>query len=178
MLGYTRRMNEIIMNRPNRLILDCDGVLADFDKLAFAVLGMPSSQYEAQHGAKAFWKELRHYSNGKGWGFFESLPLMPDAMELFEAVKHLDPFILTGCPFGNWAPEQKLRWAERMFPGVEMITCMAKDKSLHMNQGDILIDDREKHRQAWEDAGGIWITHTSAKSSIEQLRAIKPEWFL
>ena len=35
--------------------------------------------------------------------------------------------------------------------------------------GDILIDDWEKHKDAWVNAGGIWITHTSAKDTIEQL---------
>lgn len=171
-------MNTTINTTINsRCFLDCDGVLADFDRLAEEILGMPAAAYEKQHGAKAFWRELRHYRSEEDFGFFEALPLMPDAMDLFNAVQHLNPIILTGCPFGNWAPEQKLRWAERMFPGTKMITCMAKDKCLHMSTGDILIDDREKHREAWENAGGVWITHTSAASSIAQLREIKPEWF-
>ena len=41
---------------------------------------------------------------------------MPDAMELFEAVRHLDPIILTGLPRGNWAADQKVRWAAQYFP--------------------------------------------------------------
>ena len=159
-----------------QLFLDADGTISDFNSKAQEILGMPSSEYEALHKAKGMWRELRHYRSLEGLGFFEDLPLMPDAMDLFNAVQHLDPIILTGCPFGNWAPEQKMRWAARYFPGTRMITCMARDKHLHMQPGDILIDDREKHRAGWEAAGGVWITHTSAESSLTQLREIKPEW--
>jgi len=158
------------------LICDCDGVLADFDRLAEQILGMPPGEFEAKYKAKAFWRELRHYRSDDGLGFFESLPLMHDAMHLMDNVRHLNPTILTGCPFGDWAPPQKIRWAEQHFPGIPMITCMARDKKLHMSPGDILIDDREKHRATWEEAGGIWITHTSAQTSLEQLWEIKPEW--
>ncbi len=160
------------------LFLDCDGVLADFDILAHKILGMPSGEYEAKFKAKAFWRELRHYRcPDEGHGFFRALPLMPDALVLYEGVKHLNPTILTGCPFGDWAPKDKAAWGAHHFPDNRMITCSAKDKKLHMQPGDVLIDDREKHRPAWEEAGGLWITHTSAESSLAQLRDMKPEWF-
>ena len=32
-----------------------------------------------------------------------------------------------------------------------------------------LIDDYERHRQRWLDAGGIWITHVSAKTTCAWL---------
>ena len=166
------------MTDTTQLFIDCDGVLADFDALATAIFGMHPGEYEARHGAKAFWREIRHYRSPEGLGFFAALPLMSDARILFETVKHRNPIILTGCPFGDWAPEQKQSWGQTQFEGTRMITCMAKDKCLHMNPGDILIDDREKHRATWEDAGGIWITHTSAESSLDQLRQIKPDWFV
>jgi hypothetical protein len=165
------------MKTTRKLFLDCDGVLADFDVLAHEILGMPSSEYEAKFKAKAFWRELRHYRCDEGNGFFRALPLMPDAMVLYEGVKHLNPTILTGCPFGDWAPRDKLAWGKHHFPDNRMITCPAKDKKLHMKPGDVLIDDREKHREAWEEAGGLWITHTSAESSLAQLRTLVPEWF-
>lgn len=160
------------------IFLDNDGVLAAFDELASEIFGMNPPDFEAEHGSKVFWRTLRNYKSSDGLGFFESLPLMPDAHILFEGVRHLDPIILTGCPFGNWAPEQKIRWGKKHFPDTKMITCMAKEKCLHMEPGDVLIDDREKHRSKWEEAGGIWITHTSAENSLEQLRQLKPEWFL
>jgi hypothetical protein len=95
-----------------QLYLDCDGVLADFDRGAVAVLGMKPKAYEHRHGLGRFWSKLAQAPD-----FYFSLPLLPDAMQLFDAVKHLDPIILTGLPRGNWAAGQKMRWAEQHFAG-------------------------------------------------------------
>lgn len=160
-----------------KLFIDNDQTLADFNARVQDVLGMSFSEHQALYKAKKTWLALRDYRSPEGWGFFESLDLMPDAHILLDGTKHIDRTILTGCPFGNWAPAQKQRWRERVVPDIPMITCMAADKHLHMEAGDILIDDREQHRDAWEQAGGIWITHTSAQSSLDQLRIIAPHWF-
>jgi hypothetical protein len=95
-----------------QLFLDCDGVLADFATGATAILGMPSQAFEKRYGAGRFWAKL-----AKAPEFYFGLPLLPDAMRLFEAVRHLDPVILTGLPGGNWAADQKVRWAAQHFPG-------------------------------------------------------------
>ena len=79
-----------------RLFLDCDGVLADFDLAARQLLGMTPKQYIAAHGRGAFWSKL-----AKARNFYGSLPEMPDARRLFDAVKHLGPTILTGLPLGK-----------------------------------------------------------------------------
>ncbi len=148
-----------------QLYLDCDGVLADFDKGATSILGMKPKAYEHRHGLGRFWQKLAQAPD-----FYFSLPLLPDAMQLFDAVKHLNPIILTGLPRGNWASDQKMRWAAQHFPGVRMITCMARDKRNHAREGDVLVDDMEKYRHLWEQAGGIFVHHRSAAESIEQLR--------
>ena len=145
--------------------LDCDGVLADFDKGATAILGLGPRRFEEKHGIGRFWQRLASAPD-----FYFSLPLMPDAMQLFEAVKHLDPIILTGLPRGNWAADQKMRWAEKHFPGVRMITCMARDKRNHAKEGDVLVDDNDKFRHLWEAAGGIFVHHKYAAQSVEELR--------
>jgi 5'(3')-deoxyribonucleotidase len=99
---------------------------------------------------------------------------MPDARRLFDAVKHLEPTILTGLPLGKWAAPQKIEWAAEHFPGVPIITCMAADKHLHMHPGDVLVDDREKHRAAYEAAGVVFIHHKNAEDSLRQLAKIYP----
>lgn len=152
---------------PSRqLFLDCDGVLADFDLSAAAILGMPPHAYVKRHGAGRFWQQLARAPD-----FFARLPLMPDAMDLFEAVRHLDPIILTGLPAGNWAADQKIRWAEEHFPGTHIITCMAVDKRSHAVEGDVLVDDRLKYRHLWEEAGGIFIHHRTARDTLAELGA-------
>ena len=152
-----------------RLFLDADGVLADFDRGARELLGMSPKAYIAKHGRGAFWKRLARAKN-----FYGSLPQMPDAPLLFEAVKHLKPTILTGLPLGTWAAPQKERWAAEHFPGVPIITCMARDKHKHMQPGDVLVDDREKHRPAYEEAGVVFVHHKNAEDSLRQLAKIFP----
>ena len=112
-----------------KLFLDCDGVLADFDAGARATLGgLTSAQFEKRHGKHEFWRRLATTPD-----FYGTLPLMPDARILFDAVMHLRPTILTGLPVGNWAAPQKVAWAEHYFPGTPIITCFARDKVLYMN---------------------------------------------
>ena len=151
-----------------RLYLDCDGVLADFDHGATAILGLPPRAYEAKHGMGRFWQKLATAPD-----FYFGLPLMPDAMELFEAVRHLDPVILTGLPRGNWAADQKVRWAAHYFPGTRIITTMARDKRDHAKEGDVLVDDQMRHAHLWEEAGGIFVHHRNAKDTIAKLK----RWF-
>lgn len=148
-----------------QIYLDCDGVLADFDKGAEQVLGMAPARFEQRFGLGKFWQRLASAPD-----FFGGLDLMPDAMDLFEAVRHTGPIILTGLPRGRWAEAQKRRWAERHFPGVEVITTMAALKHEHCHPGDALVDDREKFRHLWEREGGVFVHHKSAASSIEALR--------
>jgi hypothetical protein len=149
-----------------QLYLDCDGVLADFDSGAEAILGMEPRAFEQRHNIGRMWAKLANAPD-----FYGTLPLMPDAMELFVAVKHLDPIILTGLPRGNWAAAQKVRWAAEHFPGTRIITCMAVDKRNHCKKDDVLVDDQLKHRHLWEAAGGIFVHHRSAHETLKTLRS-------
>lgn len=147
-----------------QLFLDCDGVLADFDAGATRVLGMPPRAFESKFGLGKFWSKLARDGN-----FYATLPLMPDARALFDAVAHLEPMILTGLPRGDWAAGQKVRWAAEHFPGTPIITCMARDKRNHAEAGDILVDDQLMHRERWEETGGVFIHHRNARDSLREL---------
>lgn len=157
------------MTRRPHLFLDCDGVLADFDSGAEQLLGMKADAYQKRYGPGLFWKRLAEHDN-----FYGELAELPDGRRLFDAVKHLKPTILTGLPLGRWAAPQKQRWAARHFPGVPVITTLARDKHLHMTKGDVLVDDRENHRKLWEDAGGIFVHHVSADETLRRLSEIYP----
>jgi 5' nucleotidase, deoxy (Pyrimidine), cytosolic type C protein (NT5C) len=147
------------------IFLDCDGVLADFDGGARRVFGMHPTDFERRFGLKRFWAKLASTPD-----FFANLDVLPDALELFEAVRHKNPVILTGLPRGAWAEPQKRRWAERHFPGIQVITTTAALKREHCRPGDALVDDRDKYRKLWERAGGIFIHHRNAAKSNELLR--------
>lgn len=155
------------MTHTPQLFLDCDGVLADFESAAERIFGMPTHIARQKLGLHRFWLTLRDQPS-----FYGTLPLMPGAMTLFNAVRHLHPVLLTGCPMGGWAEPQKHAWAAQHFPGTKIITCMARDKRLHMQPGDILVDDTLKHRHLWEEAGGLFVHHISAVSTLARLAAL------
>jgi 5'(3')-deoxyribonucleotidase len=136
-----------------QLFLDCDGVLANFDEAAQRILGEHPRGYEARHSEHEFWSRLEDHTAG----FYRTLDVLPQGRILFEAVRHLHPIILTGCPKGDWAAPQKKEWANEHFPGTKVITCRSVDKRLHMKRGDILVDDYLKYRKLWIDAGGIFV---------------------
>jgi hypothetical protein len=152
-----------------QLYLDCDGVLADFDRGAEAILGVKPREFERRYNIGRMWAKLANAPD-----FYGTLPLMPGATELFGAVENLDPIILTGLPRGNWAADQKVRWAAEHFPGTRIITCMAVNKRNHCVPGDVLVDDTLKHRHLWEEAGGIFIHHRNVDETLEELSHFFP----
>lgn len=154
-----------------QIFLDCDGVLADFDTYAGKIFGLHPRHAEETLGIKRFWVDLQSHG-----GFYEKLPLMPEATKLFDAVAHLNPIILTGLPRGDWAEPQKLAWRDKHFPDTKMICCPSKDKRLHMKAGDVLIDDWPKYKPLWEEYGGKFILYQNADQALDELWAyLTPE---
>lgn len=161
-----------------QVFLDSDGVLADFDKLAGEILGMPSREFEKlkhNNDAGGMWSLLYAHED-----FFYKIPKMHDADELVQGVIDLgfDPIVLTGIPSkdgSDWAIGQKVRWYADHYPDLPVITCKSKDKLMHMIEGkhNVLIDDWTQHKKAWENAGGTFIVHTSAKQSLAELKFLK-----
>ena len=149
-----------------QLFLDCDGVLADFDAAARQLFHMESRAAQQLLGNKEFWRRIR-----KSGDFYRKLPLVPDALELYRAVAQLNPVILTGVPLGGWAEPQKIAWAAHHFPSVPTITCASREKFLHMrHSGDVLVDDYLRYKDLWEQAGGIFILHRTARETLRQLK--------
>ncbi len=160
-----------------RLYLDCDGVLADFEGRFAEIMAADYATLPA--GASSWdWIKLPGRNYDQFWhalenakpSFYRHLKPMPDAHELVNAVRHLRPVILTGCPRGTWAHAQKIEWAHEHFPGLPIHVCKSEEKYLYCEPGDVLVDDWLKYRELWEKAGGVWITHRSARESAEQVQ--------
>lgn len=152
----------------NNFYLDMDGVLADFEKRATMLCEMVPHKFEEKYGEVAFWERL--HSDPE---FFLNLDPMPDMRELYDAVKHLEPTILTGIPRGmDPVNNQKHEWCKRQFGSDQkIICCQASKKSLHIyEKGDILVDDRQRYMKKWLDRGGIFVHHKTAKESIQRLK--------
>jgi hypothetical protein len=154
-------------NQLRQIFLDCDGVLADMDEKILSFFGMTNA--EEVLGKKAFWHAIASHK-----GFYEHLRPMPGAFAFVSGVKRLCymfglpmPIILTGLPQGSWAAPQKQAWRLNNFPDLEMVTCLSRDKRLHMKSvGDVLIDDRTGYRDLWLETGGVFIHHTSHERSL------------
>lgn len=146
--------------------VDLDGVLADFDDAVLQVTGMePRDQKPG-----AMWPRLQAVPPP---GFFATLHPMPDAAALWAAVAPYQPTILTGLPIGAWAAPQKRVWvAAALGAKVEVITCMAPDKVRYARPGALLIDDAVARQEPWTRAGGTFILHTSAATTLEALRRL------
>ena len=46
---------------------------------------------------------------------------------------------------------------------------MARDKRDHAERGDILVDDQLRHRERWEETGGLFIHHRNAADTLAEL---------
>lgn len=148
------------------LYIDLDGVLADMDTAYAAIAGEPPSKTIDN-------VDWRHVVNSPG--FYANLAPMPDMLELWEYVSTWpDVVILTGVPKSvPEAENDKRAWvAKHLGPHVPVIGCASKNKCLHAKPGDILVDDWTRYREHWLNAGGIWITHTSAASSVAALKEL------
>lgn len=149
------------------LFLDLDGVLVDFDRGVKAIFGRGPSEIPD----KEMWPVLAKTRN-----FYLNLDWMPDGKLLWEAVKGVNPVIVSGVPWGNWAEPQKRQWCRReLGPEVPVVLCRSREKGkavadlLGNGEIPVLIDDRLQARESWLDIGGIYILHSSARQSLAEL---------
>lgn len=147
------------------LFLDLDGVLANFDLGCEQLLGISPSKVKDH----VDWGRI----NGTP-AFYTRLPLMPDARLLWEFCKPYSPTILTGIPKSvSTAEVDKRTWVARYLgPDVPVLCCPSADKFQFSGPGRVLVDDWERYRDRWLGAGGIWVTHTDARSTIVTLKVL------
>ena len=163
------------------LFVDLDGVLADFSRGMTKILRVVhggdethiEGEYEKNHEyRRRMWRTVEIYQR-QGGELWYGLELMEDAMVLWEYIRRYEPQILsaTGGAQFNAAP-QKHRWvAEKLGEHVVVnLTEKAALKSRHAAPHRILIDDKTKALNPWEEQGGIGILHTSAERTIQALK--------
>lgn len=143
-----------------RIFLDLDGVMADFDRHFFECFGKePTSKSGVDDN------ELWALVHGHG-NFFRTMPLMPGAMEFYMQLimEGIEPIILTAASKKHY-PEmaiQKMDWVRQHMGNQILVipTYGSSSKPLFMqNKGDILIDDYRKNCDRWEAAGGFAVHH-------------------
>ena len=149
-----------------RVFCDLDGVLCDFEAGVVKTTGLRVEEFMS---IGTMWSELARAEPG----FYSSLDWMSDGRDLWAAIAVLEPTILTGLPRGKWASPQKITWCAReLGPDVPVITCMARDKHKHGGAGDVLIDDRIKAKEPWEDMGGLFVHHQTTEQTLRELQRL------
>ena len=153
------------------LFFDSDGVFADFDALAYEILGRRHI-HEVPKGT--LWSTIERHGS-----FFESLPLMDGADRLLDFAltdprfAKVEVLTATGYTPAD-AGEQKLRWYKAWRPELVVhVVAKSPDKAAFAHPRAVLVDDRAKSIDPWVAAGGIGILHTSVDSTIAQLQALR-----
>lgn len=164
------------MIRNYTLNIDMDGVLADFDRAVLERLG-------AEKGSMPkgkMWGAIKRY-NDEVAPWFYTLPMMPDAMELWEfANKHFENVqILTAS--GSTpadAPTQKMNWiVDHLGEDVKVnVVGAGREKAAFASQFSILVDDRQKVVTPFVEAGGVGVLHRDTEQTIEILRILMDDW--
>ena len=166
--------------RVNRIYLDMDGVLADFDRGVAELLHLePRDQNREFDSAKddRMWQTMKTVDH-----FYDRLELMPGAKEMFDRIR--ERFgdrceILTGIPREErgivTAAQDKIAWTRRMLSGQVVIHTVCRKHKQDFCRGpeDVLIDDREKTILEWRAKGGTGILHTSAEETLKKLEELE-----
>jgi hypothetical protein len=149
------------------IALDSDGVIWDFDEMVKAHTG----RLPKEIGDDAeMWRLIDAIPT-----FWDDIPLMPDAHDLWDFVKHHDVIVITGCPkthFDRAAVAKKRKWFKHFgVPEHRVHCCFSRNKPSHMRvQGEVLVDDMTRNLKRWIAAGGRGVHHHSAHQSIAELR--------
>ncbi len=160
------------MPKINCIYLDMDGVIADFEKRYVELFKVqPSSTREYKEFNKFFDKFIAD-------GHFETLDLMPDAMDLVRALRNALPptqiLSSTASEKRHKAiSEQKIKWLETQ--GIDFQRNLVPGKELkkrYARTDTLIIDDTESVIDDWRAAGGVAILHKNVADTLVQLKFI------
>jgi hypothetical protein len=161
---------------PYKVYCDLDGVLVAFDEWAFENLGHSPYEWDLNRKVKnQFWRDVDTWV-ASGKPFFEAMDPKADADVLWSYIEKYNPTILSATGHVNTAIQEKRAWVKKhlgyKFALTAVLVPKAIDKAQYATPTSILIDDRAKAINPWIAAGGIGILHTSAVSTIEQLKQL------
>ena len=95
-----------------------------------------------------------------------------DGKELWNFIKPLNPTLLSSPSRNNESRLGKRLWVRNHIPGTKLILAFRVNKKQYSQRNSILIDDMPRTIEEWKAEGGIGILHTSAASTIEQLKQL------
>jgi hypothetical protein len=158
------------MRKINKIYLDLDGVIADFNKKYKELFDIFPNKAEKD---KTFDKLFTSFIEQQG---FATLDLMPNAIQLMDYLRQtgIDVEILSSTASEHRHDEirpQKLKWLKNNqieFPAILVPGAYLK-KELATPTA-ILIDDTPKNITQWQEAGGIGILYKDYDSCVAILQ--------
>jgi len=146
-----------------KIYCDMDSVLVDFER-GYKELTGEEASYATD--PNKFWEPITK----AGAGFWIKLQWMPDGKQLWDYIKGYNPELLSAPSREESSRIGKFTWVKRNMSGTKLILRSAERKQEFATPNSILIDDRADNIKRWNDAGGVGIHHTSAESTIKQLK--------
>lgn len=149
------------MGQPRpRVLLDCDGVLADFLNPALQVMNNLLGTNAKLEDMKTWYlfdsfdfkvtREQREacYDIWKQPGWCLSLPVYPGAKDGVARLREIaDVYICTTPMDGDTWPTERTRWVKKHF-GLDRRNVIHTDGK-YVCAGDVLVDDKTEHCEAW-----------------------------
>ena len=157
------------MSKVKQIFLDQDGVLADFESGLTKAVG-----YKVDLTAKidVYDIEKRKLTAQR---LFRNLDPLPDACKLVDwcinSGIHTEILTAAGTVNRTLVVKDKIDWIRRyVHPHWIVIpTFSGTQKAAFAHKKAVLIDDRQRNIDYWEEAGGIGILHKNADDTIKQL---------
>ncbi len=150
------------------LYCDMDGVLVDFEKRFKDLTGLDTKSFRNKYDLDEFWKRI----DKAGVGFWVGMDWMPDGKQLYDYIKPNLYSLLSSPSYDNSSRLGKRLWVKNKIPGTKLILAARKNKQDYSKENAILIDDLKPTIDEWNAQGGIGILHTSAASTIKQLKEL------
>lgn len=172
------------------IILDMDGVLAEFDKAACRVHGLPSDtvpenwNWYSEFGItdEEFWAKI----HALGDSFYRDMVTpYPWAQNVVELVRSADDFVVMSSPSNDPAGYAgKKIWLDKHVPGLDpKQLIVGSAKHLLAGPDRLLIDDGPHNIEAFVKAGGCaftfpqpWNDGAGIRDRVEQLRDALADW--
>ena len=165
--------------KAEKIYLDMDGVLADFDRGVRELCGMdpqPQTGKTDPHQDDLMWEAIREVGH-----FYDKLELMPGAKEMFGRIwdRYGDRCeILTGVPREERgivdAVPDKIAWSHRLLSKDVKVHTVCRKHKIRFCTGPeaVLVDDREKTIREWRELGGTGILHVSPEETLKELEEL------
>ena len=159
------------MRKINCIYLDMDGVIADFEKRYLELYNVTPSSVNYNEFNTFFDRFIEDRN-------FETLDLMPDAMDLIRALRNaLPPTQILSSTASEKRYDaistQKIKWLQthdidfqrNFVPG-------KRHKKKYARTDTLIIDDTESVINDWRAAGGVAILHKNVPDTLVQLKFI------